>query len=363
MVWPGIGQRHEQIAVPGVSLADGDLLVEVELATVCGSDLHTVHGDRRSTAPLVLGHEQVGRIVAIGGSAVAACGTRLVVGMRVVWSVTVSCGECDRCLAGLTQKCRRLAKYGHDRVHRGWELSGGFASHVQVIAGTTVVLVDEVMPAAVAAPASCTAATAQAALEAASASVDLDGATVLVAGAGMLGVAATAMAADAGATVVVSEPDAGRRLRALEFGAAAIVDPNARGSEPSSFERVFGTLRAQGARDCAVAIEMAGTAAAVQDAYAAVDVGGVVVLAGTVSPGNEITIDPESIVTRHLDIRGVHNYAGRHLVEAVRYLSRAWHRYPFASLVGQTFPLERADDALELAATGVHHRVALSPRL
>ena len=38
------------------------------------------------------------------------------IGDRVVWSVTVSCARCDRCLRGLPQKCRDLGKYGHDRI-------------------------------------------------------------------------------------------------------------------------------------------------------------------------------------------------------------------------------------------------------
>jgi D-arabinose 1-dehydrogenase-like Zn-dependent alcohol dehydrogenase len=47
------------MAVPGVTLGSGDVLVEVELATVCGSDVHTVLGHRDAATPLVLGHEQV----------------------------------------------------------------------------------------------------------------------------------------------------------------------------------------------------------------------------------------------------------------------------------------------------------------
>ena len=177
----------------------GEALVEVELATICGSDVNTVRGARPAAAPLVLGHEQVGRVVAVGEGAVRSDGSLLELGDRVVWSVTVSCGECDRCRRGLTQKCRSLAKYGHERVHRGWELSGSFATHVQLRAGTTVVRVSEQLPALVAAPASCATATAVAALDAASTRVRLDGTGVLVTGAGMIGLTVTALAIEAGA--------------------------------------------------------------------------------------------------------------------------------------------------------------------
>jgi putative phosphonate catabolism associated alcohol dehydrogenase len=361
MVWQGEGRPHEPIAVPGVCLGAGELLVEVELATVCGSDVHTVLGHREAATPVILGHEQVGRVVAVGAGATAASGTPIVAGMRVVWSVTVSCGQCDRCERGLSQKCRSLAKYGHDRVHRGWELSGGFASHVQVRAGSTVVLLDENMPAEVAAPASCATATVVAALEAASASIPLAGATVLVTGAGMLGLTATAMATDAGATVIVSDPVAARRSAALGFGAASVADPSVGHLAVTGLGGVLTAVATTGAAEPLIVLEMSGAPAAVRAALRVVGVGGVVVLVGSVSPGGEIGLDPEVLVRNHLTLRGVHNYSGRHLEQAVEYLSGAWRCYPFAALVGKTIPLERIDEALTLAATGKHPRIALDP--
>lgn len=358
-VWSGVGLPFEFIATPGVSLAEGELLVEVELATVCGSDLHTVQGHRHADTPLVLGHEQVGRVVAIEGAVAAVDGTPLAPGMRVIWSVAVSCGECDRCLRGLEQKCRTLAKYGHDRVRRGWELSGGFASHVQLRAGTAIVVVGEEVPAAVAAPASCATATVVAALEAASAIVPLLGATVLVTGAGLLGLTATAMATDAGARVIVSDPDETRRRRALDFGAAAVADPTARG------ERGLASVLAAAARESAeplIALELSGAPAAVSTAIASVDIGGVVVLVGSVSPGPSVALDPESIVRRLVTLRGVHNYAPAQLQRAVDYLAGAHSRYPFAALVGESFALTEIEAALQLASSGRHARVGLDPR-
>ncbi|GGE92393.1 alcohol dehydrogenase [Mycetocola zhadangensis] len=363
MVWQGEGRPHEALAVPGVSLAPGELLVEVELATVCGSDVHTVLGHRHAPTPLVLGHEQVGRVTAVGEGAVASDGTPLIVGMRVVWSVTVSCGSCDRCSRGLAEKCRALAKYGHDRVHRGWELSGGFATHVQVRAGSTVVLVDEALPAAVAAPASCATATVAAALEAAADRVRLAGATVVVLGAGLLGITATAMATDAGARVVVSDPDPLRRSAALSFGAAAVADSRSGFRSATGLGGVLATLTASGAAEPLIVLEMSGSTAAVSTAMNLVGVGGVIVLVGSVSPSDGIRLDPETLVRGLITVRGVHNYAARHLISAVDYLEHAWYRYPFAQLVGNTFPLALVDDALALAATGTHQRVALDPHL
>ena len=77
------------IALPG---ANG-VLVQVSLATICGSDLHTVLGRRSAPTPCVLGHEIVG-VVAAPTQARDADGKPLQEGARVTWSLMVSCHQC-----------------------------------------------------------------------------------------------------------------------------------------------------------------------------------------------------------------------------------------------------------------------------
>ncbi|MFP3466650.1 alcohol dehydrogenase catalytic domain-containing protein [Leifsonia sp. SIMBA_070] len=358
MVWPGEGHAHEEVAVPGVRLAPGDVLAQVELATVCGSDIHTVRGDRQAPAPLVLGHEQVGRVIALGrGGARTTDGHRVALGERVVWSAAVPCGRCARCRRGLPQKCTTLQKYGHERMRRGWELSGGFATHTHILDGTPIVRVPEEVPAEVLAPASCATATVAAALEAAEAIVPLDGALVLVTGAGMMGLTASAMATEAGARVVVSDPLPDRRRAALAFGAVGIADPSPGADSSLSPAAVISKAGGRGAAPT-IALELSGNPAAVRSLLGIVEVGGVLVLVGSVSPGPELAIVPEQLVRRLLTIRGVHNYAPRHLEQAVAFLADAWQRYPFAEQVGETFALSDVDRAL---GSATYPRVAVRP--
>ncbi|MFJ2355385.1 zinc-binding dehydrogenase [Frigoribacterium sp. NPDC087798] len=357
MVWLEPGRPHEAVAVPSVVLAPGDALVEVELATICGSDVHTTRGDRSAPAPLVLGHEQVGRVVALGPGAVAVDGAPLAVGQRVVWSLTVSCGRCATCRRDLPQKCESVRKYGHERLVTGWELSGGFATHVHVRSGTAIVPVEADLPAELLAPVSCGTATAVAALDAASAIVPLDGAVVLVTGAGLIGLTATALATDAGARVVVVDPDPARRRLAVRFGAVATVDPTAAPDSDDGLSTAFSV--AGGAP--LVAVEASGSPHAVTSALAALGVGGVAVLVGSVFPAPAVPLDAESVVRRLVTLRGVHNYAPRHLVEAVRFVERRHAAWPLDALVGEVVALRDLDAGIAAAAAGGSVRVGVRP--
>lgn len=338
MVWIGEGHPHETIAVPGVALGDHDVLVAVEMSTICGSDVHTVQGRRSAPAPLVLGHESVGRVIAIGDGGVDAVdGAPLRIGDRVVWSITVACGSCDRCRRGLPQKCRHLGKYGHDRVGAHGDLTGAFGSHVQVRAGTAIVRVPEALPAAVLAPASCATATAWAAVARAGKDIALDGAAVRVHGAGLVGLSAAAISTEFGASVEVLDPNPERRALAARFGAIGALD-----------------------REPDVVVEASGHAVA--DALSGVATGGTVVLVGSVFPADPVPFDAESIVRRLVTVTGVHNYTGDDLAEAVGFLAGRGRAYPFADAVGAVRPLTEIDTALaEAAGQGAPLRVGLVP--
>ncbi|MEU3605495.1 zinc-binding dehydrogenase [Streptomyces sp. NPDC035033] len=319
----------------------GEALVRIDLATVCGSDLHTVGGRRPSSLPALLGHEQVGTVIGVGEGGVRCVdGSPVVPGTRVVWSVTASCGACDRCLGGMTQKCRRLRKYGHEPWDDASPLTGGFATHCVLLPGTAVVAVPDGLPDVVSSPASCATATVAAALDAAGA---LDGRRVLVSGVGMLGLTAVAMAKEAGARVLAVDPEPARREQALRFGAE---EARRTGSSP---------------QDVDVALELSGRPEAVGACLRSLGVGGTAVLVGSVSPGEPVALDPESVVRGLHTIVGVHNYRAEHLQKAVDFLAGHHGRYPFAELVGGTFPLDALDDAVAAARGSAAPRQAILP--
>ena len=63
-VWAGPEAGFSVDPLPLPDLRPGELLVRTELATICGSDLHTINGDRPTPLPTVLGHEAIGHVVA-----------------------------------------------------------------------------------------------------------------------------------------------------------------------------------------------------------------------------------------------------------------------------------------------------------
>ncbi|MCB0064393.1 MAG: alcohol dehydrogenase catalytic domain-containing protein, partial [Caldilineaceae bacterium] len=126
--------RATRLPLP-TTLQPGEVLVQIRLATICGSDLHTFMGHRQEAAPAILGHEAVGEIVAVGvGRA------ELQPGHRVTWTIADSCGHCRPCTTyGLPQKCDQLFKYGHAPLDNGSGLNGCYASHIVLRPGTHIV--------------------------------------------------------------------------------------------------------------------------------------------------------------------------------------------------------------------------------
>ncbi|BCZ22151.1 alcohol dehydrogenase [Mycobacterium senriense] len=339
-VWRGGADiAVESVTVP--PLGPGDALVRVRLATVCGSDRLTVSGRRQQPCPSILGHETVGEIVALGtGEPRAVDGRSLRVGQRVIWSVTWPCGTCDRCLAGVTAKCRVVHKAGHEALNSEWALSGGYAQHVLLPRGLPVAVVDDDLMDSVAAPASCATATVMAVLERAG---SLAGRRVIVLGAGMLGLTAIAAAVSAGASVVTAvDPAAARRQLARRFGATSVRD-SVGGADASD-----------------ILLEFSGVPDVLQDGLAGLDVQGIAVLAGSVAPNAAVAVDAESVVRRQLSILGVHNYEPRHLAAALTFLHRTCERFPWHELVADPGSLDDLG-ALLVASAGPVPRYSIAP--
>lgn len=345
LVFEGIPDQLKLTEWTLPKLGPGEILVRVLGSTICGSDLHSIHGRRQVPVPTILGHEIVGDIAAFGpdGPGTDWNGETLTLGDRIVWGVVAHCGECTPCQADLPQKCSKSTKYGHEAADPGREWSGGFAEWCILVAGTTIVKIPRDLPIEIACPASCATASVCAGFEAAGA---VQNKTVVITGAGLLGVTACAMAAHFGASKIIClDTKKERRETALEFGATEA-------HAPEEFVDRYGS-----AMITHVFLELSGAPGAFEAVWPTMAVGGRIVLMGAVFPTASIGLAMEPIIRKMLTIRGVHNYGPRHLARAVKFLGTVRNQYPFAKIVGEWFTLEEYDEALKAAQSGNSIRV------
>lgn len=338
MVWHG-DDRFVPTVMPLPQLAPREAIVRITAATICQSDRHTVTGRRTSPMPSVLGHEGVG-VIQENNGAVDVHGEALQVGDRVVWSVISHCGRCDRCRRGLTSKCRVLKKTGHELFDEVWPLSGTYSTHMVLRAGQAVVKIAEHVPDAVASTAACAGATVMAAVEAAGASMNragsMSGQRVLINGAGMLGVFAVGAAKRLGAeSVEARDIDQSRLDIASGWGAD---DAVLAGEEPPC--------------PVDVAMEFSGHPAGVRTVFDALRIGGTAVLAGSVSPGPSVPVDPEWLVRGWRTITGVHNYEPRHLAQAVDFLEKYAAELPWDGILGESIAFDQLATAFDESSAG-----------
>lgn len=340
---PGQPLEHQSFALP--NLQDGEVLVEVDCCTVCGSDLHSIHGKRSVPVPTILGHEIVGRIVDLAGSPCDVNGSPLTLGDRVCWAIAASCGDCFFCTNGIPQKCERLFKYGHEAISTQHPLSGGLASHCHLARGTSIVRIPDALPDTIASPAGCATATVAAALRTAG---DCRDKSVVIHGAGMLGITAAAMARTQGAaSVFVTDPDAERLRRAAEFGA--------------THTSVADLQQVTSDRGADVVLDMSGAPDAMEAAIDQLRIGGRLILVGAVFPARPLSLPADQLVRKMIRVEGVHNYRPDDLNAALRFLTDTADQFPFASLVGDEFSLADINQAIAAAEQSGGFRVAIRP--
>lgn len=298
LVWTG-AQNFELAALQEPTLKEGESLIRLRAATICGSDVHTISGRRGQPCPSILGHEGAGVVVDTKNP-------DLQIGQRVTFSVTAPCMECDRCRKGRTAKCRIVLKTGHEAFNSQWPLSGTYATHIVLRKNQPVAALTDAISDPVASVASCAGATVMAAVEAAG---DLRGKRVAIIGIGMLGLIACDVAMQLGASEVHAfDPNAQRREWAESLGDVQAFEPAEHAAEKASFD---------------VAFDFSGTNAGVNSAISALDIGGRAVLAGSVATSANIDVNPEWLVRNWITISGVHNYEPRHLRQAVEFLSHS----------------------------------------
>jgi alcohol dehydrogenase len=203
-------------------------------------------------------------------------------------------------------------------------------------------------------PANCATATVMGALRAAG---DVRDRNVVILGAGMLGLTATAATRVAGAaSVIVADCHPRRVGLAEQFGAthAVLTDMNI-----SRLANAVASLTHNRGAD--FVFEFSGTPQAVVTSIQICRVGGSLTLVGSVFPTDPVPLPPEQLVRRLLTLRGVYNYAPQDLIDGLNLLAAYQKTYDFAGLVEASFPLDQVDEAFHFANAQRPVRVAVRP--
>jgi alcohol dehydrogenase len=348
---------HTPLDVVALDLAPpqpGELLVRIDAAGLCHSDLSVINGDRPRPMPMALGHEAAATVMALGDPA----DTQFAVGDRVVLVFLPSCGDCVACRSGEGYLCavaaaangegrmmrggRRLSECGHD-VHHHLGVSA-FASHA-VIDKRSAVKVDGDIPAETAALFGCAVLTGVGAVM--NSAQVRPGESVLVYGLGGVGLAALLGALASGAQPVTAiDPSPEKRALALELGAAQAVAPEDAATLPAPD----------------VVIETVGKAEVLALAYAKARRGGRIVTVGLPNPAARLDISALSLVADGKTLMGSYMGAAIPSRDIPRYVS-LWRagRLPVERLLTSVSPLADINDLLDKLANGEAIRQIIVP--
>ena len=351
-VFHGADRRLEVCQIPVPELSAGEILVRNEYTTLCRSDLSTFTGKRKEATPTILGHEIVGRIERVGpevGNLVDIRNVPLAPGDRVSWAIFASDPNSPLSLRGIPQKGAGLYKYGHERIEPGRTLHGGLSQYTILRPHTPIAKLSDAIPLPICSIVNCAVATVAGALRLAG---DVSGKRILVAGAGMLGLVACAMARACGASeIAVLDTDVKRLQRSVRFGASELMWSQAVSVEAETKSELgVSIVDLSGDRmlECEsfdAVLEFTGAASVMEQSLQWLAIGGVAVWVGAVHPGPSVAISAEMVVRRLLSIRGLHNYNREDFLRAIEFIESSWQQYPFRELVDDRFTLDNVNDA------------------
>lgn len=276
------GLRLEEVPVP--DFGTNDVLIRVLKTGICGTDLHIYNWDTWASetipTPMVVGHEFVGEIVAVGSNV-----NDYRAGMIVSGEGHVVCGRCRNCMAGRRHLCHHSQGIGVNRP-------GAFAEYVVIPNANVWEHAAGIDPeiASLFDPFGNAVHAAQ--------QWELLGEDVLITGAGPIGVMAAAVCRHAGARhVVVTDKNAWRLDLAAKMGATCVVDV--------AVEDLADVQRELGMREgFDVGLEMSGAPAALRSMIDNMAHGGRISVLGI--PESSMSVDWRKIVFNMLTLKGIY---------------------------------------------------------
>lgn len=355
---------NEPVAVEVAPVPDpeaGAVIARVLFGGICGTDVHLHHGNLPIPTPLILGHEAVGQVEALGeGVAADFSGTPLHVGDAIAWASNIPCGRCYWCVVERERTlCPNRKVYGVNQRFDEWpRLSGGWADFAYLQPGSALFRLPEGVSPEQAIALGCAGPTAVHGV------LDVVGVrageTVVVQGSGPVGIAAAMYAHLSGAAkVILVGAPAGRLELARELGVGDVhVDLDA---IPDADERVRAVVtETPGERGADVVLECAGVPAAVPEGFEMARRNGRYLVLGQYTDRGAVPINPHVITRKQLRVYGSWAFAETHYQRYVASLPRLVERFDLARLL-TVYPLTAANRALADVAAGSVMKAVLAP--
>lgn len=342
VVLAGPGDFSPQ-SYPVPEIESGDILLKMERAAVCGTDIRILEGKKTKDVryPSVIGHEICGTAHAVGEDVEG-----FAVGDKLAVANVISCHVCSSCLAGRENACL-------DRKAIGYEFDGGFAEYVRIPAqaivnGNVVKLPKHVSfeEGALIEPLACC---IRGLKNAGTGFHDV----VLIVGAGPIGLMHLELSKIAGASkVIVSEPSASRREKARKLGADVVIDPV--NEDPAAV--VMGETEGLGAD---VVIFAIGAPQIVNSTLKLCKKGGTVNLFAGFAGTGECAIEANIIHYGEITVNGSTAYKLIDYYEAAQMVAN--RRVNLKELVTHTFSIADFGDAYDVCKSGKGLKVLIKP--
>jgi D-arabinose 1-dehydrogenase-like Zn-dependent alcohol dehydrogenase len=333
----------EDVPIPA-EIEPGAIVTRIEMCSVCGTDVHLWQGSLSTKVelPVILGHEMVGRIVAMGcGPERDSSGQQIRIGDRITWAHT-SCNSCFFCtVAQQPTLCQNTRRYMYERMDRFPYLIGGFSEYGYVLPEAGRIRVPDNVPGELASLSSCALRSVMNAMDV------LDGIAtsevVVIQGAGPLGLLATAVARISGARRVLTIGAPDQRLAIAEaFGADEIISVE----KTSPEERLDRVRRATDGRGADIVMEFTGHPQAFNEGLDLIRRGGRYVVVGQLGSGTT-TFRPALIVSKQLRILGSLSGRAKAYWKALNFISEHQNTIPFSRMISNHYTLDQVNIAME----------------
>ena len=332
---------YDYMAVPKPRPGPDEVLLRVETAVICGSDvlIHqwTPLGQKIvGRLPFIPGHECCAEVVEVGSDV-----AEVPVGAMVCAETHIPCGACYQCTHGVQHICRNMSLFGHDR-------NGCFAQYAVIPAKAVYRLRRDLSPhtACLLEPFGVSLRGVEEAAPA--------GDTLVVSGCGPIGLFAIAIARYLGAAKIIAAEPSPRRLElAVAMGADVVVDVRQRDLHQAVLEQTDGD-------GAGCIIEASGAPRAVNGCFSYLRKGGRVVLLGNPKGPVEIRNVMPDLMHKELTLKTVHGRRMYQTWERAEALL-ADNKVDVSPVVTHSLPMSSVDEAFRMILGGEACKVKLQP--